>query len=74
MLNGYSDWFLPSLDELNLMYQQRNIVGGFQGAWNYWSSSEYDNGNAWAVDFTSGVNSQVQKRVDFNLVRSIRYF
>ena len=74
VLNGYSDWFLPSLDELNLMYQQRNIVGGFQGAWNYWSSSEYDNGNAWAVDFTSGVNSQVQKRVDFNLVRSIRYF
>lgn len=37
---GYSDWFLPSIGELELMYQQKKIIGGFTNH-NYWSSSEY---------------------------------
>jgi len=36
---GKSDWFLPSIDELNLMYVKRDVIGGFSDAY-YLSSSE----------------------------------
>ncbi|NTW26633.1 MAG: hypothetical protein HGA37_18185, partial [Lentimicrobium sp.] len=41
VLNGYSDWFLPSRDELKELYLQRNVLGGFIAGF-YYSSSEYD--------------------------------
>jgi hypothetical protein len=40
ILNGYTDWFLPSNDEWNLLYQQRAVVGGFNDIACYWSSTE----------------------------------
>ncbi len=45
----YQDWFLPSIDELNLIYT--NLAsqghGGLYGGCFYWSSSEYDQYEAW---------------------------
>ena len=43
VLSGYSDWFLPSKDELNKLYQNRNLIGGF-GSDYYWSSLENSSG------------------------------
>ena len=40
---GYDDWYLPSRSELNLMFKNKDIIGGFNLSLNnkYWSSTEY---------------------------------
>ena len=39
VLGGYSDWYLPSIDELDLLINNRTLIGGFMNA-QYWSSTE----------------------------------
>lgn len=57
VLNGYDDWFLPSKDELNVMYSILSTaylrIGSYARSF-YWSSSEYDYNNAWTVNFKDG--------------------
>jgi len=57
VLNGYDDWFLPSKDELNVMYSVLSTayprIGSYARSF-YWSSSEYDFNNAWTVNFKDG--------------------
>ena len=76
----YDDWFLPSMDELNLMYTSLHEqgLGGFEGSsvpW-YWSSSEgnhYYAYYAWKQSFYSG-NQSWSYRVYCNRVRPVRAF
>ena len=49
-LNGYSDWRLPTDDELGALYANRNVVGGFTLAL-YWSSSEFSEYKAFCQSF-----------------------
>ncbi len=80
-LGGYSDWFLPSKDELNLMYLkigQGNTstsgnVGGFVDNY-YWSSTEYDYYSAWNQSFTNGSQGYINKYNPYNSVRAVRAF
>ena len=71
-LNGYTDWFLPSKDELNLLYQQRAVVGGFS-SYLYWSSSEDDSNDAWYQYFSNGVQGGGYKPTPLR-VRAVRAF
>ena len=79
-LGGYSDWFLPSKDELNQMYLnigQGNAlglgnVGGFASGI-YWSSTEFDNFNAWGQNFYFGSQNFGSKLTNFS-VRAVRAF
>jgi len=50
-MNTYADWYLPSRDELNLLYWQRTVVGGFFTTPYYWSSSEQSQNNAISHNF-----------------------
>lgn len=50
---GYKDWFLPSKDQLNILYQNKHLMEGFAEEL-YWSSTEYEIGSAWVQNFTTG--------------------
>src|ERR1019366_3398115 len=74
-LNTYTDWFLPSKDELNLLFQQRNTVGGFSSnLYEYWSSTQSSSDKAWyqAIE-GNGSQDTTYKSHTFN-VRAIRTF
>ena len=73
-LNGYHDWYLPSLDELNKLYINNYIIGGFSNTGFYWSSSEYDADNVWIQTFyNTGIQANDSKYSQYK-VRAIRSF
>ena len=51
---GYSDWYLPSIQELNAMYLNKDKIGGFAIDDAYWSSTEYDASECWGQYFDTG--------------------
>jgi hypothetical protein len=73
-LGGYSDWFLPSKDELDLMYENLKVfgVGGFAVTF-YWSSSEDSAFSAWAQYFGNG-NQYYNGKSNTFRVRAVRAF
>jgi uncharacterized protein (TIGR02145 family) len=72
VLNGYSDWFLPSWNELEQLDNNRTAIGGFQNAY-YWSSSEYNSNGAWRFYFYNGDASGYPKTYG-NYVRPVRAY
>jgi hypothetical protein len=71
-LGGYNDWFLPSKDELNKLWLNKDAIGGFAGDF-YWSSSEYDAGFAWGRYFYDGYQNYYGK-ANYLRVRAVRAF
>lgn len=69
---GYSDWYLPSKDELNALYTNQVAIGGFVEDF-YWSSTESANLYAWYQDFSSGFQYYDLKLLTY-YVRAIRSF
>ncbi len=68
----YDDWYLPSKYELNLLFLQKTVVGGFTTN-DYWSSTEYDPISAWFQHFAGGTQDYYYKGYVIN-VRAIRSF
>jgi hypothetical protein len=74
VLNGYSDWYLPSKDELNKLYQNQAAIGGWFGTSYFWSSSEvYNNSSTWSYEFYTGAQYDASKNNTF-YVRAVRSF
>ena len=78
---GYTDWFLPSKDELNQMYQNKSTInttalangGSTFLSESYWSSTEYSSNWAWIQAFnydSQGYNV----KYDQDFVRAVRAF
>ena len=71
------DWFLPSKDELNLLYKnlgKRVLLSNTTNDNDYWSSSQYDNNHAWDQSFSSGYQSYYFNKYSSNSVRAVRAF
>ena len=71
-LNGFTDWYLPSEDELHLLYAQEVVVGGFAN-FIYWSSTEFDALYAWDHLFGKGGRGYDNKGATLP-VRAVRAF
>jgi hypothetical protein len=81
-LNGYSDWFLPSIDELTFMWANIGLgaappltnAGGFDTSTS-WSSSEFSSVSGWVQRFDqSGGTSGSPFKLNSFKVRAIRAF
>ena len=77
----YGDWYLPSKEELNLMYQNKATIdatagvnggSGFASAF-YWSSSESNSNSAWLQYFDGGFQRDYGKNLTY-YVRAVRAF
>ena len=72
---GYTDWYLPSKDELNKLYLNRVAIGGFpSGTLFTWSSSESDSIGAWRHSFYDGTQDSLYNKSAGGYVRAIRSF
>ena len=86
--NSQTDWYLPTIDELSLLWQNRfnvnrtlsgnsslgTIVGATQiGYNNYWCSTEYNANSAWGFNFFGGSVSNNPKNITY-YVRAVRKF
>src|SRR5690554_5516449 len=78
----YGDWYLPSKEELDLMYQNKATIdatagvnggSGFASDF-YWSSTEANNSTAWAQYFDNGGQFNFSKNTSSTRVRAVRAF
>ena len=69
---GQADGFLPNKEELDLLFAQRAVVGGFANGF-YWSSSEFDSFDAWNQSFGNGGQGINVKYLTLR-VRAVRAF
>jgi TolB-like protein len=72
---GYTDWFLPSIDELELIYKNlaQKGIGGFGEFGDYWSSSQGDKNVVWNYSFLMG-RRYTRMKDGTNCVLAIRSF
>lgn len=69
ILNGYSDWFMPSRDEAQAMYDKLNLTG------TYWTSTQRSNDRAWAASTGKGqATTYTLPKSGYKKVRSVRSF
>lgn len=70
---AFTDWFLPSRDELSMLYQNRISTGTTFSTTQYWSSSWFSTTEARTVNFSNGITGT---GLNSNLyrVRAIRKF
>ena len=52
-VSGYDDWYLPSREELILLFEKKDDIGNLKHEL-YWSSDDYTHGYAWLMYMHTG--------------------
>lgn len=70
--NGYSDWYLPSKQELHKLYENKDLIGGFRRGLGkefdsdfYVSSSVVISNNIWVQNFHIDDSNQIYEMLTF---------
>ena len=63
-------WYLPATSELQLLYANRNLIGGFSNN-NYWTSSDYNASGVNGISFSDGSITFTSKNNIYN-IRCVR--
>jgi hypothetical protein len=72
--NGFNDWYLPSFEELNLVYKNLSVKKTLDFVnENFWTSSETDFNNAWLINLVTGHPTEGNVKLKAR-VRAIRSF
>lgn len=71
-VGGFTQWRLPTQDELSLLYLNRKHLGGYTSNI-YWSSTEEGKDIAWGQNFTNGSKGKFDKQSDC-YVRAVHAF
>ena len=64
-------WRLPTIIELNILYQNKDRIGGFSTNY-YWSSTEADYTRAGNIDFNTGMQYDMTMKEATRYVRAVR--
>jgi len=78
LFNGFNDWYIPAINELELLKENKNLIGGFTQltGWEglYWSSTEISMNEAEALNFNALMGNTYWKNSYLLKVRLIRKF
>ncbi|MFH2034527.1 MAG: InlB B-repeat-containing protein, partial [Candidatus Margulisiibacteriota bacterium] len=75
IVGDYSDWIMPSYDELNYMRSNlaKSSIGNFSNGY-YWCSTEQNKKNAWIIYFRTSLFDATANKGSLYRVRPARYF
>ena len=72
---GFSDWFLPSLDEAAELFSTQAATGVFEGADTHWTSTGYNANTSWTRYFSGNITDNLDQTAGGGFyVRAVRSF
>ena len=77
IIGGYTDWRIPTVNELATLFSNRIVIGGFQGVQGgispaYWSSTPSSANSYYVINFTSG--NQATENRSYSFSGSLFYY